>query len=470
MAADGEVKRGGRPRASSVIWTNGAWQARPMVRGTRYTLRYRCPSQTEAERRLANDISKIEAGTSVAQVKAASEEMPSFRVAVELFIVRVRGSRTPKVADHYEQMLSAPPRGYISESVQDLPIDRIQTFQFEQCLVECSKRNRSKYTVSKVKKAVHRLYVLSRAIYQEAGVPFVNPMSGVRLPDLDIPKEARRHRAVPTDEELRLYMGYLHPSQGDPRATSWRYGVVERQVLATCSRYLGGLRVGSDLHRWKWNVDLFPDEDFATAWAPRNKTMQPQLFLTPEHLRSVLRFWWKLTGEKKDGPVFPVTRVGKLGDRIGLEKHATGHAKALRLDLRRCFLLLHLEARRSGSGRFDPRAPRPGTRRWRELFKETERTRPVDFHSFRRLWVEGTTRRIDPEAVEGRRLTAHSSEALTAQYTGHVRDRAEVIPAHWLPRPDLPIPRDLPGLIEELRGKVLPTGAKTSEGSNVFVS
>lgn len=461
---------GGRPRAPSVKWTNGAWQARPMVRGTRYTLRYRCPSQTEAERRLANDVARIEAGESPDSVKRSSDDLPTFRVAVELFIAGVREVRSAKLAAHYEQMLAPPPRGYVPERLQAMPIDKIRSSQLHECLVAASKRGKSKYLVSKVKNVIHRVYVMSRNLYEEADVPFVNPMAGLRLPDLRIPKESGRHRAVLTDDELRLYMAYRHPLLEDPRSLSWRYGVVERQVLATCSRYLGGLRVGSDLHRWKWNVDLFPDEDFATAWAPRNKTMQPQLFLAPEHLRNVLRSWWKLTGEKKEGPVFPVTRVGKLGDRIGEEKNGVNHAKALRSDLRRCFLLLHLQARRSGSGRFDPRAPRPGTRRWRELFTETERTRPVDFHSFRRLWVEGTTRRIDPEAVEGRRLTAHSSEALTAQYTGHVRDRAEVIPAHWLPRPDLPIPRDLPGLIGELRGRVLPTGGKTSRGSNVFVS
>ncbi len=36
--------------------------------------------------------------------------------------------------------------------------------------------------------------------------------------------------------------------------------------------------------------------------------MDPQLFVTPEHLRNVLHLWWTLTGSAKDGPVFPVTR------------------------------------------------------------------------------------------------------------------------------------------------------------------
>lgn len=117
------------------------------------------------------------------------------------------------------------------------------------CRTAASRRGKSKALVSKIKNVVHRVYVMSRGLYDEAGVPFVIPMADVRLPDLKLPKEKKRHRAVLTDIELGIYMEYWHPLRDDPRSPSWRYGVVERQVLATYSRYLGGLRVSSDLHR-----------------------------------------------------------------------------------------------------------------------------------------------------------------------------------------------------------------------------
>src|SRR5690606_36055868 len=100
----------------------------------------------------------------------------------------------------------------------------------------------------------------------------------------------------------------------------------------------------------------------------------------PEPLRTLLRERWRLAGEPTSGAVFPVRRGKRAGE---LKAHrGISYAKALRRDLKIAFGARY----RDEAGRWKEKTPAELTPRERELFLETEATRPVDFHSFRRAF------------------------------------------------------------------------------------
>ena len=135
----------------------------------------------------------------------------------------------------------------------------------------------------------------------------------------------------------------------------------------------------------------------------------------------------------RQGSPFPVRR----GDTAGEVRKPSSIAKALRRDLRRAFGID--EPRRvafeRSNGRTDYRTRwepvRDLTDRERELFEETEFTRPVDFHSFRRAFKQA----LADAGVELQQAMALSgaSDAKT-----HQRYLANTSKARRLPEAALP--------------------------------
>jgi integrase len=164
--------------------------------------------------------------------------------------------------------------------------------------------------------------------------------------------------------------------------------VLERQTMACLSRMFGGLRVG-DLRALRWEA-LDTKDGFSFGWAPRVKTARPQLLEIPTMLRPILRDWWERHGRPSAGFVFPARK----GDKAGGKKGRSSIAAALRRDLRRALgvdVPVRVEYVRSNGRkgtRFDWHASRELTPREVELFQETEFTKPVDFHSFRRAFKQ----------------------------------------------------------------------------------
>jgi integrase len=202
-----------------------------------------------------------------------------------------------------------------------------------------------------------------------------------------IPKNAkvdRRERSVLSDAELTQYLAWQHPEPKKHRA------VLERQVMGCVSRCFGGLRWG-DIRALRWEALETTGGAFTKGWAPRKKSARPQLLAVPEILRPVLRDWWELAERPTTGFLFPKRRGAGAGTD---ERKPTSIARNLRRDLARAFGIDVAEpsGRTRSNGRPDPRlawrTARPMTERERELLEETEFTRPVDFHSFRRQFKQ----------------------------------------------------------------------------------
>ena len=260
-----------------------------------------------------------------------------------------------------------------------------------------------------------------------------NPVSRVRTPKAH---RDNRERAVLTDAELVMYLAWEHPEEKHQKA------VRERQAMACVARMFGGLRTG-DLHTLRWeSFDVAGG--FTWGFAPRAKTARPQRLPVPEMLRPIVTDWWQRQGRPTSGLVFPALRDGKHSKAGTGEKHDTSHAGAFRDDLKRAFGLLRLVEhrrtvadRRCASGKrevayrsWEP--AREMTPREVELFTETASTKPVDFHSWRRAFVQALAD-AEVNAQQAQALAGHSTMAAHERYLRSSVRNLE-IPIAALPR------------------------------------
>jgi integrase len=185
-------------------------------------------------------------------------------------------------------------------------------------------------------------------------------------------REVTKARAILSDAELQRYLVWQHPQEHR------RLAVLERQVMGSLSRCLGGERSG-DVHALTWE-QLDVENNFMVASVTRHKTGTKQEMVIPDVLRPIIHGWWEGRGYPRSGLVFPALRGEHAGEG---EKQGTSHAEGLRRDLMRAFGLERWDGKRWAT------APWCMTRREIALFVETAETLPVDFHSFRRAFVTG---------------------------------------------------------------------------------
>jgi integrase len=236
-----------------------------------------------------------------------------------------------------------------------------------------------------------------------------------------------KERARLTDQELALYWAWEPPEavtknrlRGNVTPGEWRiHAVLERKVMALVSRCLGGARAG-DLHSMRWEWFDAEGGAFTTGWIARNKTRRPQRHLIADELRPVLKRWWSACGQPVAGLLFPALRGERAGEGA---KQGVSHADALRRDLRAVM--------KWASSKQLPGAVAEGSARWRELFEETEFTRPVDFHSFRRAFADGLEAAGLSEPEMMRAGGWSTPEAMNRYPTKH---RTVAIPSAALPR------------------------------------
>ena len=247
-------------------------------------------------------------------------------------------------------------------------------------------------------------------------------------------ERSKLERAVLTDEELVVYLGWQHPDEHHAMS------VLERQVMACMARMFGGLRT-SDLHAVKWEGFDVAGGAFEWGTAPRRKGRRlakggkPQRLIVPDPLRPILRDWWERAGRPTAGLVFPKRRGDDAG--TGARKRS-GHAEAFRQDLRRAFrieALCERESKRSNGRKLTTqvwRDVREMTDRERVLFTETESTLPVDFHSWRRAFNQALAD-AGVNAQQAQALAGHSTMAAHERYLRNTQ-HARSIPVEALPR------------------------------------
>jgi integrase len=226
----------------------------------------------------------------------------------------------------------------------------------------------------------------------------------------------RRERAVLTDEELVVYLGWRHPDE------RFDVFVAQRQTMSLVSRLLGGARVG-DLHSITWQS--FDLEDFAFGWVPRNKTERPQRMHIDPVLRPYLAAWHQRMGSPREGLVFP-RLIGAGAGELG--KPGSSYAEELRRDLKRA---MGLET--CVDGRWVVTVDEADyTPRQRELYTETRYTKPVDFHSWRRAFNQALAD-AGLNAQQAAALAGHSSLEVHSKYLRNTA-KAATLPQSAVPK------------------------------------
>lgn len=168
------------------------------------------------------------------------------------------------------------------------------------------------------------------------------------------------------------------------------------RMMAYTSRAIGGMRT-SDLHEWQWPHINWERRE---ARVRRPKTDGKgidwsNVKLDDEGYFAALDSWWRQCGCPVDGYVFPLNRgINPLGKREHLSYAA---------QIRRALL-------RAGITR-------------RELHEDTQWSRRVDFHSFRRAYVTALGD-AGVNAQTSMRLTGHKKLSTHLDYVNKLRATA----------------------------------------------
>jgi integrase len=360
------MTRRGRPPKGSLYLGATGWRARVTVTidGERVRKAFDLGTSNKSAARLKlKRLLDVEAPTPAEAARVETFREAALRI-VEASKIRTTAQRKARLEHH------------VFEHLGDKSVDEVTASDVREVLATVAGAGLSRQLCTHVKNDISA--VLGELWRNE--VISENVVAKVRVPDA---KVDTRERAVLTDAELVLYLSWEHP---DPK---WRADTLERQTMACVSRMFGGLRHG-DVLALRWESFDVTDGRFEHGWAPRKKTARPQLLEVPEMLRPILRDWWERHGRPRSGLIFAT----RHGERAGEERVGASVARAFRRDLRRALgidepqrvELMRRNGRRDVRIEFKP--ARPLTPRERELFEETEFTKPVDFHSFRRAFKQ----------------------------------------------------------------------------------
>jgi integrase len=286
----------------------------------------------------------------------------------------------------------------------------------------------------------------------------------------------KRPRLSPTDPEFARFMACPDVPE-------------HIHLMALSSRAFGGQRT-SDLHAWDWrHVDT---ENFAVAEVYRPKTdgdedAAPGILETliiPGVLRGPLMAWWTRWGRRTEGPVFPVMRGKRAGERQGKRSHAKA--------LRRAFWMAGAhrslpgfedavkrlraaeqrlaELSRGGEGREVFRAALIELRVATEAAKaldamqtDTPQTKCLDFHSLRRSYNTALAR-AGLNVQQSMALAGHKNASTHMRYVQLAQHGPLEQPANALPLligPPSPAANDG---ISGSDGARIPAGSELSAG------
>lgn len=274
---------------------------------------------------------------------------------------------------------------------------------------------------------VHHLRVdISRILRQLVleEVLTVNVARDVELPD-DIEVDDRP-RVVLTDEEILAFRR--------------RGFATELDMMALVARDLGGHRT-SDLHAADWSD--FDTKTWATCVVRRPKTDREgsrkgkrkgrrratrgvvrQQMRIPASCVEPLKAWWVGQGKPVAGPVFPLRRGPKAGQRK--TGRGISYAQALRDALWAEGIVRPLPGYEAATGN--------ARRALCALQVDTDETRAVDFHSFRRAFVTG----LANSGLNLQTAMAAAGHSDPVTHGRYITDGVLEVPASALPQCDPP--------------------------------
>ncbi|HEY3236489.1 MAG TPA: site-specific integrase, partial [Polyangiaceae bacterium] len=321
---------------------------------------------------------------------------------------------------------------YVFKQFGPLAVDKVKASHVRTVLDAVRDLGKSRQTLIHVKNDISvvlgelwRAEVLPENICERVQVPEALPTAV---------EQSKKERAVLTDDELVQYLAWEHPDE------RYRMATLERQTMACISRMFGGLRT-SDLHAIRWDGFDLDQGGFSWGYAPRRKGHRlskggkPQKLWVPEMLRPILRDWWERHGKPSQGLVFPKRR-GKDAGHAARDK--VTHARAFRRDLRRAFGIHQPElddSKRANGRKLNLTVWKPVrelTARERVLFEETEYSRPVDFHSWRRAFNQALAD-AGVNLQQAQALAGHSSLAAHERYLRN-SEKERAIPTAALPQ------------------------------------
>lgn len=284
---------------------------------------------------------------------------------------------------------------------------------------------------------VHHLRVdISRILRQLVleEVLTVNVARDVELPD-DIEVDDRP-RVVLTDDEILQFRRRGFASELD--------------MMALVARDLGGHRT-SDLHAADWSD--FDTKTWATCVVRRPKTDREgsrkgkrkgrrratrgvvrQQMRLPASVVEPLKAWWVGQGKPTTGPVFPLRRGPKAGQRK--TGRGISYAQALRDALWAEGIVRPLPGYEAATGN--------ARRALCALQVDTDETRAVDFHSFRRAFVTG----LANSGLNLQTAMAAAGHSDPVTHGRYITDGVLEVPASALP------PSDPPGITRQSQAGV----------------
>lgn len=238
--------------------------------------------------------------------KREAQLLPTFSEAIERVVREQGGEGFATWEDRLSRL-----RRYACPELGAIRIDRIGVGDIRALLR--SDLVREKLSKTSVGHLRNDLTAVFGQLREEGLIP-TNPAQGMKLPGNL--KEDSRPRVVLTDAEFRQFMA----CDAVPEILA---------LKAASSRMFGGMRT-SDLHAWDWSH--FDLDGWTAAKVHRPKTEKKGnrvvtftelvTLVIHEPLRTMLFGYWVDQGKPTAGPVFPVLRGDKKGQRQGKRSHA----------------------------------------------------------------------------------------------------------------------------------------------------
>jgi integrase len=326
----------GRKRTGTLIWTGKAYSVR-FASGKQISLHTDDKRVALARQRaLANDPTSTAPTSSIETFKEAALRHVGVQLVAKVPSAPARKSRLERWAIPIigEMLVTAVRPGHITSILEHV-----------------AALGRSSTTLAHMRGDL--IYIFGRLLKEE-GVTR-NPARG-DLVDTPPGVDDERKRVILRDEEFAtLVQAATTPPQ--------------LRMMSIVARAFGGMRT-SDLRAWQWeHIDLPPGGAWTWADVPRPKTSRKacraggraarfalERLALPPPVAAELRAWWLAAGRPATGSVFsfPPAR------------------KSFALDLRAALLAAGVDRH--------------------ELHYDTDRSRRVDFHSFRRAYVTAIAR------------------------------------------------------------------------------